>query len=108
MTTKLHCVTDGEGRPLQFRLTGGQVADCTQARSLLESQKGKAVLADKGYDTDAIIHFIKRRMKAKAVIPPKLNRKIQRRYDKLTFRTKTLEALIFLSRIINMQNIHNL
>jgi transposase len=40
----------------------------------------KAVLADKGYDADAIVEHIEA-MGAKAVIPPKSNRKQQREYD---------------------------
>ena len=31
--SKLHALTDGEGRPLRFLLTGGQVADCRAAVS---------------------------------------------------------------------------
>lgn len=90
LTTKLHCVTDGAGKPLKFEITGGQTADCAQAKSLLKGQKAKAVLADKGYDTDTIIQFIKRGMKAKAVIPPKRNRKVQRRYDKQLYKGRNL------------------
>ena len=36
LTTKIHAVVDGLGRPLCFLLTPGQAADCRQARSLLE------------------------------------------------------------------------
>ncbi len=90
LTTKLHCVTDGTGKPLKFLITAGQTADCTQAESLLKGQKAKAVLADKGYDTDTIIRFIKRCMKAKAVIPPKRNRNLRRRYDKQLYKVRNL------------------
>jgi transposase len=88
LTTKLHCVTDGTGKPLKFQLTSGQVADCLQAKTLLKGQKAKAVLADKGYDTDEIVRFIKRTLKAKAVIPPKRNRKVQRHYDKQLYKAR--------------------
>ena len=96
LTTKLHCVTDGEGKPLKFQITPGQTADCAQAKSLLKGQKAHAVLADKGYDTDAIVRFIKRGMKAKAVIPPKRNRKVQRRYDKHLYKGRN-----FIERTFN-------
>ena len=36
LTSKIHAVVDGLGRPLCFLLTPGQAADCRQARSLLE------------------------------------------------------------------------
>ncbi len=39
------------------------------------------MLADKGYDTDAIVEHVAS-MGAVAVIPPKRNRKQQREYDK--------------------------
>jgi transposase len=67
--------------PLDFLLTGGQVNDCTQAIALLGQRKAEAVLADKGYDADAIVEHIEA-MGAQAVIPPKRNRKVQREYDK--------------------------
>ena len=66
---------------MDFLITGGQVNDCTQAIALLGRHRAEAVLADKGYDTDAIIEQVEA-MGAKAVIPPKRNRKVQREYDK--------------------------
>jgi transposase len=66
---------------LGFLITGGQVNDCTQAIALLGQHKAEAVLADKGYDADAIVEHVEA-MGAKAVIPPKRNRKVQREYDK--------------------------
>jgi transposase len=90
LTTKLHLLTDGEGKPIKFLLTGGQAADCMQAVPLLKGQKAKAVLADKGYDTDGIVRFVRRCMKAKAVIPPKCNRIKQRRYDKQAYKGRNL------------------
>ena len=66
---------------MDFVITGGQVNDCTQAIELLGQHKAEAVLADKGYDADAIVEHVEA-MGAKAVIPPKRNRKVQREYDK--------------------------
>ena len=59
---------------------GGQVNDCTQAVALLGQHEAEAVLADKGYDSDAIVEHVEA-MGAKAVIPPKRNRKVQREHD---------------------------
>ena len=53
---------------------------------MLKGQKSDFVLADKGYDTDAIVCFIKRTMKATVVIPPKRNRNVQPRYDKRIYK----------------------
>lgn len=57
---------------------------------MLEGQTAEAVLADKGYDTDGIVHYVKHCMKAVAVIPPKRNRIVQRQYDKDTYKMRNL------------------
>jgi transposase len=66
---------------VDFVVTAGQVNDCTQAIPLLGERKTGHVLADKGYDSDAIVEHVAT-MGAVAVIPPKSNRKVQREYDK--------------------------
>lgn len=68
-------------------MTGGQVNDCTQAITLLGERRAEAVLADKGYDSDAIVEHIEN-SGAKAVIPPKSNRKQQREYDKELYKKR--------------------
>lgn len=46
--SKLHALTDGEGRPLRFLLTGGNVADCRASNVLLGDLAPRTiVLADK-------------------------------------------------------------
>lgn len=72
------------GRPLRLLLTGGQKADCHSATTLLAGQTAKAVIADKGYDTDAIRTLV-RAKRMKAVIPAKCNRKHQYRHDKTLY-----------------------
>ena len=90
LTTKLHFITDGTGTPIKFQLTKGQTSDYAKAQELLKGQKAEAVLADKGYDSDEIVHFINDYMNAKAVIPPKCNRKSQRYYDKQLYKARNL------------------
>ena len=80
MTTKLHALCDALGNPLRLILTPGNVADCTQAEALLKDIDADNVLADKGYDSDAIVELIVANG-AEAVIPPKSNRLIQRLCD---------------------------
>ncbi len=84
MTTKIHLLCDALGRPLRLLLTGGQKADCQSAPALLAGQTAKAVIADKGYDTDAI-RILARAKRMKAVIPAKCNRKHQYRHDKTLY-----------------------
>lgn len=90
LTTKLHCITDGTGRPLKFLITAGQASDCSQAEVLLQGHRAEAVLADKGYDTDKIVRFIQTSMKAKVVIPSTRKRNVQRPYDTELYKTRNL------------------
>jgi len=53
MNTKLHAVTDADGRPLRFFMTAGEVSDYTGPAALLDSlPKAEWLLADRGYDAD--------------------------------------------------------
>ncbi len=69
MTTKIHLLANSLGLPLGFVLTGGQANDCTQALAPLGDRSPEAVLADKGYDTDALLNLLAERG-IEAVIPP--------------------------------------
>lgn len=75
LTSKIHARVGAEGRPVTLRQTGGQIADCTEAAALTnELGKEDILLADKGYDSNAIRAKAAAR-KAWANIPPKTNRK---------------------------------
>lgn len=86
-STKIHLITDSHGNPVDYVLTPGQVNDATQAETLLLGRQGQYVLADKGYDSDAIVACIEH-MGAEAVIPPKSNRVIQRPYDRHLYKAR--------------------
>ena len=74
-------LTDALGLPVRFILTGGQAADITQAIPLMQDIGSTgALLADKGYDANALLDWLGQRGIA-AVIPPKANRKEQRSCD---------------------------
>jgi transposase len=69
-------------------LTAGQVSDFVPAKECLQAAPpAAAVIADRGYDSDELREFIKKRG-ATAVIPPKKNRKVQYRYDKVLYKTR--------------------
>jgi putative transposase len=80
-STKIHILVDALGNPVEFILTGGQEADVTQAEPLMRGHEANAVIADKAYDSNAIVDAAKRQG-AEAVIPSKKNRKVPREYDK--------------------------
>ena len=85
---------DGLGRPLKIKLTGGNRNDCTQAKTLLEGQKAKGVIADKGYDSDDIRTFITK-AKMIAVIPTRRNRKVQIPHDKKLYKERNRIERLF-------------
>lgn len=79
---------------LRFTLTGGQEADINQAEELLVGTQATKVIADKAYDCNRLIDSIED-SDAEAVIPPKKNRKVKRKFDKEAYRTRnTVERLI--------------
>jgi transposase len=89
LTTKIHLLVNELGLPLEFRLTAGQVSDYAVAIELLGKRRAEAVIADKGYDSDQIVDHVEQKMKAEAVIPPRSNRKQQRKYDKDLYKQRS-------------------
>jgi len=82
-STKVHAVGDALGNCLHLGLTPGHWADCRQLPTLLATlrQPPGAVVADKAYDTHAVLQTIGA-CHAEPVIPPKISRKKPRTYDK--------------------------
>jgi transposase len=68
LTTKIHTLTDAQGRPLRFILTAGQAHDCTTATDLLTDRATTGVIADKAYDTNQLRELIAA-AEAQAIIP---------------------------------------
>ena len=94
MSTKLHLAVDSTGRPLRLIVPEGQVHDISCANELVEHLRAKAVIADKGYDSDAFVQVV-RTTGAKVVIPPRSNRKTKRRYSRALYRTRNLVERFF-------------
>lgn len=93
--SKLHALTDGEGRPLRFLLTGGQVADCRAADALLGDLAPRTiVLADKAYDTNAIRDLIERQG-AVPNIPSKSNRLWKSCFSRTLYRGRNAVERMF-------------
>ena len=94
--TKIHGIIDALGNPIAFTLTGAEQADITQAFDLLDEALGaSAVIADKGYDSDALVEHIQSR-KAEAIIPPRSNRKGLREYDRHRYKARNLVERFFI------------
>lgn len=93
-TTKIHALVDALGNPLRFILTPGQRHDITQANSLVQDVENTMLLADKGYDSNALVQKLEEQ-KTIAVIPSKKNRKQQRDYDKHVYKERHLIECFF-------------
>ena len=75
----MHLAVDAAGLPLRVLITEGAGADCALAGRLIEGIKAGHLIANKGYDTDALLSQAEAQGMT-AVIPPKRSRKDQRRY----------------------------
>jgi len=71
--TKIHGAVSGLGLPAKLILTAGQAADVTQTQTLIEGAPIEVVIADKGYDSRAVVEAVEDRG-AEAVIPSLKNR----------------------------------
>jgi len=76
---------DEVGYPVRVIITAGTVNDCTKADELTSGIVHDILLADRGYDTNAIIEAALKN-NVIVVIPPKKNRKEQRHYSKELYR----------------------
>jgi transposase len=95
-TCKVHCLGDAVGQPLAFHLTGGEAADCTQFETLsaLAEARPGHLIADKGYDSDAIRDSL-HDAGVRPVIPPRSNRKTPIRWNRQLYRQRNrIERMI--------------
>jgi transposase len=94
LSTKIHAAVDALGYPVRLLLTGGQTSDYQKADDLIEGFQADYVIADKGYDSDAFVQTINS-SGAKAVIPPRSNRKEMRSYDEVLYKERNLVERLF-------------
>lgn len=94
LSTKIHAAVDALGNPVRLLLTPGQASEYGQAQALIEGFIPEAVLADKGYDSDAFIDAIQRKG-AEAVIPSRKNRLKPRQLDRHLYKARNLVERFF-------------
>jgi transposase len=75
------------GNPVRVVLTAGQAHDLSKAKELIEGYEPGHVIADKGYDSDDFVEAVEARG-AKAVVPPRSNRKASRAYDEHLYKER--------------------
>ena len=105
MTSKLHAVCDGLGRPLILLLSEGQMSDFKGAKAILPAlPKAKELLADKGYDANWFREALAIR-KIIACIPSKSNRKIAIPHDRKLYQQRHKIEIMF-GRLKDWRRIH--
>ena len=75
--------------PVRMRVAAGTVSDGSQALELIEGIEAEHLLADKGYDSDAVASGVLERS-MNPVIPSRRKRKEQREYDTYLYRLRHL------------------
>ena len=81
--------------PVRVLIIEGTRADCKEAVHLIHGISARALLADRGYDTNQILAYAAT-AGMEVVIPEKRNRKQQRDYDHYLYRLRHLVENAFL------------
>jgi transposase len=88
LSTKIHAVVDQDGLPVRIMLTAGQASDMTAVPQLLAGLPvPTTVVADRGYDSNAVIDLI-RRSGAEPSIPSTSQRTVRRSVDMAIYRQR--------------------
>lgn len=95
MNTKLHAVTNANGRPIKFFMTAGQISDYTGAAALLSNlPEAEWLLADRGYDAD----WYRDALQDQGITPCIPGRKSQGKpvqYDKCRYKRRNRIEIMF-------------
>ncbi|WP_241503296.1 IS5 family transposase [Komagataeibacter melaceti] len=95
MNTKLHAVTDRNGRPLDFFMTAGQTSDYTGAAALLDGlPPAEWMRADRGYDADWFRDALEEKG-IKPCIPGRKSRGKPIKYDRRKYKRRSRIEIMF-------------
>jgi len=92
--TKIHGVVNPLGQPVVLAVTGAEAADSPHLPGLIAGIETDAVLADKGYDSDANRAAI-RAAGAEPCIPPRKNRTAAIDYDRHLYKERNVAERFF-------------
>ena len=92
--TKIHGVVNPLGQPVVLAVTGAEAADSPHLPGLIAGIETDAVLADKGYDSDANRAAI-RAAGAEPCIPPRKNRTAAIDYDRHLYKERNVAERSF-------------
>ena len=88
-------MVDQDGLPIRIVLSAGQASDKAAVAELIEGlPPAQALVADRGYDAQAIIDLVRARG-GRAHIPTQKDRKVQRSIDPAIYRQRNLVERYF-------------
>jgi transposase len=94
-TTKIHALTDAEGRPRVLLLSPGNINDIALAPALIAAVGPiRRLIADKAYDANSLRQLLSAQG-ATAVIPSTMSRRQPIPYNKVTYRQRNLIERMF-------------
>ena len=85
---------DGLGNPTHLHLTPGNIHDVVEAPALIEAAQGDNFIADKGYDSNAVVDAL-RAKGIRPVIPPREKRTVRRFLDSHLYKERHLVEFFF-------------
>jgi transposase len=85
---------DALGNPIHLHLTPGNVHDVTEAPRLIEAASGENFIADKAYDSNAVVAAIEAKA-MNVVIPSKADRAGRRKIDLHLYKERHLVENFF-------------
>ena len=86
---------DSHGMPVRSFITKGTESDYRKADNLIDGISADHLLANRGYDSDAIVNKAESQG-MEVVIPPRKNRQNQRKYDEDLYKIRHLVENAFL------------
>jgi transposase len=85
---------DALGNPIHLHLTPGNVNDITEAPRLIEASRARYFIADKGYDSQAVVAALEAK-KMIPVIPTQADRSYRRKIDRHVYKERHLVENFF-------------
>jgi transposase len=93
-TTKILAASDEAGKMINFKLLPGQSGESPYVPELVEGIEARDFIGDRAYDTNNMLDYLGSRS-MNVVIPPKINRRVQRAYDKEKYKTRHFVENLF-------------